>query len=187
VVLRTGWGPGFKLLDSPETRRANLRAKCTTLLVVALIAAYCCRLLTLPIIRFGWLGTVLGVAGVLLTGAIGPPRWHPGFGCIRILVALCFGSPLFIVTASLLWLSEFGLEFFDRRLHAAGRGGGGWTSSTAARPRSPVRPWTTWPRSSGLPPPRTLYLVGPPTSAKGHLFVALGGQALAEVRERLRM
>ncbi len=119
----TGWGAGFELLDSPETRRLDKRIKLTGLLVLSLILAYCCQVITVLTLRFGAVGVVLGLAVVALTGFIGPPRWHPGLGLIRVAVAGLLASPLLISIAACLWVAEFVSEFFVRRLHMAGHSG----------------------------------------------------------------
>jgi hypothetical protein len=119
----SGWGPAFQLFDSPETRRADVRVKSVALLLAVLIAAYCCQLLTLLVLRFGGPGVALGLVAVALTGQIGPPRWPLALGVVRVAVGLLLGSPLLTSTAAMLWVVEAACQFFSRRLYAAGHGG----------------------------------------------------------------
>lgn len=118
-----GWAMGFQLLDSPQTRLLDLRAKRVASVELVLVAVYCCQLFTAAVIQAGWLGVAYGIGGVVLTAFIGPPRYHPVVGLVRVALAVWLADPLLAAVAVTLWLVELADVFVMVQLHAAGHGG----------------------------------------------------------------
>jgi len=118
-----GWSEGWKLFDSPESRRIDFQVKVIAVLEATLLVALICQVITATLLRWRWWAALLIPIELVLIFATGPPAHHPLTGIVRICLGPLLGSETITITASLLLGAEFADHFLMPRMYAVGRGG----------------------------------------------------------------